>query len=254
MKVLITGAGGFLGRGLVIPFAEAGHQLRLMDVAAFESPHEVVVGSVADTEQVAAAMQGMDAVVIAHMAPRGEGDINYKTPAMPFAINVTGTANCFHAAQACGIRKVVVISSTAAIHENNTIGAAPSAQPLRAKGYYGMSKAIQEVIAEQFARTANMQVACLRVGYILDGEANVDKYGRSVAERNFQDTDRRDIGSAALACFECADLTYEVFHVMSTEESLDRAAVRYTCDRLGWKPRYDFSWLREPGSSAKGTA
>ena len=30
---------------------------------------------------------------------------------------------------------------------------------------------------------------------------------------------------------------------MSTAESLDIADVRYTCETLGWKPRYDFSWL-----------
>lgn len=246
MKILITGAAGFLGRGMIIPLVEHGHQLRLMDVVPFTSPHEVVVADVADYAAVEAAMRGVDALIIAHMAPRGPGDINYKTPALPFAINLTGTANLFHAAVQCGVKRVVVISSTAAVHENGRLDAIPGSLPLKAKGYYGLSKACQEVIAEQFARTEKMQVACLRVGYILDGEANVDKYGRSVGERNYADTDRRDIGEVARLCLEKADLGYEVFNVMSTEESMEKAAVSYTCQRLGWKPRYDFSWLREP--------
>jgi uronate dehydrogenase len=252
MKILITGAAGFLGRGIRGPFEAAGHALRLMDVVPIHSsPHETVVGDVSDYAQVEAATGGVDGVVIAHMAPRGEKDVNYKTPAMPFDINVKGTANLFHAAAACGVRRVVVISSTAAIIENppTPTKVYDRAAPLRSKGYYGLTKALQEVIAEQFARTHEMAVACLRVGYVLDGDANVDKYGNPVREINFMDTDRRDIGEVARLCLELPDLTYDVFHVMSTAEALTRADLQYTCDRLNWKPKHDFSWLAAPGTT-----
>jgi len=251
MKVLITGAGGFLGRGLVIPFEAHDYKLRLMDIAPFTSPrHEVVGGDVANYADVEKAMQGMEGLVISHMAPRGDKDINYQSPLLPFDINVKGTANLFHAAVKCGVRRVVVISSTGAIMCNTPTAtkACDRHWPLRTKGYYGLTKAIQEVIAEQFSRTENMAVACLRVGYILDGQANVDKYGRSIREINYADTDRRDIGEVARLSLECPDLTYEVFHVMSTQESLDKADVRYTCERLGWKQKYDFSWLAPEGT------
>ncbi len=247
MKILITGAGGFLGRGLVIPFEEHNHTLRLMDVVPFTSRHEVVVGSVENYAQVEAAMRGMDALVIGHMAPRGEKNINYQTPKMPFDINVTGTANLFHAAKACGVKRIVLISSTSVAN----ISTKPSEQPLRGTEYYSLSKVLQEVIAEQFARVEKMQIACLRVGYILDGEANVDKYGKKIGEINYADTDRRDIGEVARLCLECPDLGFEMFNVMSTQESLERAAVKYTCERLKWKPRYDFSWLAPEGSTKK---
>lgn len=251
MKVLVTGAGGFLGRGLVIPFEAHNYTLRLMDVVPFTSPkHEVVVGDVSKYADVEKAMQGMEGVVIAHMAPRGDNDINYQTPAMPFDINVKGTANLFHAAVKCGVKRVVVISSTGATMCNTATPtkAQDHTWPLRSKGYYGLSKVIQEVIAEQFSRTENMAVACLRVGYILDGQANVDKYGRQIREINFQDTDRRDIGEVARLCLECPDLKYEAFVVMSTAESMDRADVRYTAERLHWKPQYDFTWLAPEGT------
>jgi nucleoside-diphosphate-sugar epimerase len=193
----------------------------------------------------------VDGVVIAHMAPRGEKDINYKTPTLPFDINVKGTANCFHAAAACGVKRVVVISSTAAIMENSPTPtkAFDRQASLKSKGYYGLTKALQEMIAEQFARTENMAVACLRVGYILDGEANVDKYGNTIREINYMDTDRRDIGEVARLCLELPDLKYEVFHVMSTAEAMVRADVGYTAQRLNWKPKHDFSWLAAEGST-----
>jgi len=181
--------------------------------------------------------------VMCHMAPNPVG---YQSPPMAFDTNVKGTANLFHAALACGIKKIVVISSTAAVQDYKREVIAHDL-PLRAAGgYYGMSKACQEVIAEQFAREHGMQVACLRVGYILDGDKNVDKYGRVIAERNALDTDRRDIGEVARLCLECPDLAYETFNVMSTWESMDSWDVKYTCARLNWKPAHDFGWLRTP--------
>jgi len=252
MKVLVTGAAGFLGRGLIIPFEEQGHALRLMDIAPFSSPrHEVVSGDVGDYDQVERAVQGVDGLVIAHMVPQGE---SYKTPRLPFDVNVKGTANLFHAAVRCGVRRVVVISSASTVMGNPKTPEAMLRRnwPLRADkpGYYRLSKVLQEVIAEHFARTEKMSVACLRVGYILDGDANIDKYGRHVTERNYQDSDRRDIGDVARLCLELGSPGYDIFHVMSTPESMDVADVRYTCERLNWKPRYDFSGLPPVSPSA----
>jgi nucleoside-diphosphate-sugar epimerase len=243
MRVLVTGAAGFLGRGLIVPFEERGYRLRLMDVTFFESRHEVVVGSVADLDACTKAAAGMEAIVIAHMAPRTPGA--YDSPTAGFDVNVKGTANLFHAAVQHGIKAVVVISSTS-VFERHKQGPHPHDLPLQPLSYYGLSKACQELIAETFARQHGIRVACLRCGYILDGDANVDKYGHVVTERNPPCTDRRDIGEVARLCLERPEIGYETFTVMSAEESLTLWDVRYTCERLGWKPKYDFRWLRTP--------
>jgi nucleoside-diphosphate-sugar epimerase len=251
MHILVSGAAGFLGRGMVEPLASTGHRLRLLDIVPCQAPpHETVQGDVTDPASMAAAMIGIDALVIAHMAPRGPDNVNYRTPALPMAVNVTGTATLLQAAQDAGVRRVVIISSTSAVACAGNLEADPATRPLRTAGWYGLSKAMQEMLGEQFARTAGMQVICLRVGYILDGEANIDKYGKPVSERNYMDTDRRDVGDVARMCLERDDLGYAVFNVMSTQESLHRAAVQATCDRLGWTPRHDFSWLRASAESA----
>jgi nucleoside-diphosphate-sugar epimerase len=240
MRVLVTGAAGFLGQGLIVPFEKHGHSLRLMDFRPFTSKHEVVVGSVADLEAVRAAVRGVDAIVIAHMAKNPDA---YVDPTVPFDVNVKGTANLFFAAHEAGVRKLVLISSTSAADGHDVPIHHHGLPPKGRGGLYSICKVCQEMIAEQFSRDYGMAVAALRVGCIVDGETNSDKYGRSFPCRPTLLADRRDIGDVARVCLERDDITYEVFNVMSTPESLSDWDVAFTCQRLGWKPTYDFNWL-----------
>ncbi|HUT61323.1 MAG TPA: NAD(P)-dependent oxidoreductase [Phycisphaerae bacterium] len=247
MKVLVTGAGGFLGQGLVAAF-EGRHELRLMDVRDWTTPHEKLIGSVADLETVRKAVAGCDGIVIAHMASVQAG--SYETPEAPFDANVKGTVNLFFAAAEAGIRRVVLVSSTASIGGNLRQGSfATRDLPLRPQafsGIYAMTKACQEVIAEYYSREQQMQVAVLRVGYILsadDPNHVVDKYGEHIAVRHGGGTERRDIGLAARLAMELPDLGYEVFYVISAPEGARHFDVDYTRTRLGWEAQHDFTWM-----------
>lgn len=243
MKVLVTGAGGFLGRGLIVPF-EGRHELRLMDVADWDTRHEKLIGSVADLETVRRAVDGCDAVVIAHMASRQEGA--YDTPTVPFDVNVKGTANLFFAGVERGVKRYVLISGEVVVMGHKIPPRRTRDLPLKTKGIYGLTKVCQEVIAEQYQREFGLHVASLRVGYILsaDDPANVvNKYGKRIRERNPPCTDRRDIGLAARLALGLPDLGYEVFHVLGAPEAVKYYDVEHTYERLGWKPQYDFTWL-----------
>ncbi|MCL2640361.1 MAG: NAD(P)-dependent oxidoreductase [Phycisphaerales bacterium] len=251
MKVLVTGAAGYLGRGLVVPFERGGCSLRLMDVAtpppslpSLESRHEVVVGDVADLEAVRVAVRGVDGIVIAHMAPREPN--SYAVPTLPFDVNVKGTANLFHAAVENGVKRVVLISSTAApiAHGKSEHGQdVPHTALPKSRGMYGLTKALQEIIAEQYAREHGMGVAALRVGWVMDQDSLVNKYGTRVTRYSTMLTDRRDIGEVARLWLEHSALGYEVFNVMSTSESMVASDVQHTCDFLGWRPGYPFDNL-----------
>src|SRR5690606_38065623 len=141
-RVLITGAAGFLGEGLVQAFD--GHDLRLLDVVEAPGPGEKLVGSVPDAAVCQRAMEGMDALIIAHMAPRRRG--LYATPQVPFEVNVTGTVNLYVAAREAGVKRVVLISSIAVVkrHQDARVFLRRDL-PLETHTHpYGLTKACQE--------------------------------------------------------------------------------------------------------------
>ena len=250
MKVLITGAGGCLGRGLVVPF-EGRHDLRLMDVADWDTPHEKLVGSVADLETVRKAVAGCDGIVIAHMASRQAG--SYETPTVPFDANVKGTANLFFAGVEAGIKRYVLISGEVVVYAHEKLPPRTLDLPLRSRGIYGLTKVCQEVIAEQYQREHDLHVAALRVGYILsadDPNHVVNKYGKHIRERNAPCTDRRDIGLAARLALELPDLKFEAFYILGAPEAVNVYEMEPSYKRLGWKPQYDFTWL--PAAAPEG--
>lgn len=243
MKILITGGGGFLGKWMVKPLVEHGHSLRLMDVNPFDSPHEVFVGDVRNLGQVREAVQGMDALIIGHMAPRKPD--SYKTPEIAFDINVKGTANLFFAAAEAGIRRVVLMSST------ETIAKHPGPpwrhdQPHCAGNIYALTKVCEEVIAEQYSRMHGIAVAALRFGYLVETENMLDKYGRKVGERAALDSDPYDVGDAARVFLESDIAGYGTYPVMSTRDALEEWDLQYTCAKLDWEPRYAFDRLPRP--------
>lgn len=245
MKVLVTGAGGYLGRGLIVPF-EGRHELRLMDVLDWDTPHEKLVGSVADLDTVLRAVEGVDGIVIGHMASRRGG--SYSTPVIPYDVNVKGTANLLFAAAEQGIRRISLISSIGVVRHYRNRGAFLARDlPLRAKGIYCQTKICQEVIARQYHYEHGIGIAAIRPAYITDADTLTDKYGKKARQCNWQFVDRRDIGEVARLALELPDLGFEIFYVLSTPMASKHADMENTYSRLNWKPKHDFSNLPRSG-------
>ncbi len=118
MKVLLTGATGFLGRRLTSELAPR-HELRLLirggaarpDAGGFAAGVQVVDGDVADADALRRAMAGCNAVV--HAAAL----VKILAPAADFdRINVGGLQNVLAAAAASdGVERVVYVSSFMAL-------------------------------------------------------------------------------------------------------------------------------------------
>jgi nucleoside-diphosphate-sugar epimerase len=145
VKVLATGASGFLGRAVVRALQQARHDVRTLQrrpsgVAGAEDH----LGSVTDPDATAAAVEGVDAVV--HMAAKVSlaGD-----PAEFHAVNVEGTRTLLDAATAAGVTRIVHVSSPSVAHAGHAlrgVGAEP-ADPAGARGEYARTKAEAELLA-----------------------------------------------------------------------------------------------------------
>jgi 2-alkyl-3-oxoalkanoate reductase len=118
MKVLITGASGFLGSHVAEQLARGGHGVvalvRRSSNTRFLSTLsgvELAYGAVEDADSVRRAMSGVDAVV--HSA----GLVKARDEAEFFRINVEGTRNLLDAARAVApsLKRFVFVSSLAAV-------------------------------------------------------------------------------------------------------------------------------------------
>ena len=145
LRVLVTGASGFLGRAVAAGIVAAGHE-----VSCFQRrPSGVLgardlLGSVTEARDLLHAVIGMDAVV--HLAAKVSlaGD-----PAEFEAVNVEGTRSLLAAAVDAGVSRFVFVSSPSVAHVGASIVGADAgpADPARARGDYARTKASAELLA-----------------------------------------------------------------------------------------------------------
>ena len=151
MLVAISGGAGFLGLHLARRLVADGHEVRTLDLAPLddvplEGRVEELRGDVRLTADARRLVAGADVVVHAAAAL----PIQVSRAAIR-SVNVEGAAVTFAAAADAGVRRVVLISSTAVygvperhpIHEDD---------PLVGVGHYGESKIDAERLCEAFAR------------------------------------------------------------------------------------------------------
>ncbi len=113
MKILVTGATGFLGTNMVLEALSCGHEVRAFGLPGsstryIEKPRvELMFGDVSDPVAVKNAVQGVDTIV--HVA----GDTSFwkKRFARQRRTNVEGPRTIMEAALAAGIRRVVHTST-----------------------------------------------------------------------------------------------------------------------------------------------
>ncbi|MEE8369680.1 MAG: NAD-dependent epimerase/dehydratase family protein [Dehalococcoidia bacterium] len=142
MRVLVTGASGFLGSHIAEQLARDGHEVRTLVrhssnrrfLAGF--PHEEAVGDVSEPASLRPALAGIDAVV--HAA----GLVKARSAAEFEAINAGGTANLLAAADeaAPGLHRFVFVSSLAAHGPSEDGRPRPADAPAHPLTAYGRSK------------------------------------------------------------------------------------------------------------------
>ncbi len=183
MKVLITGACGFIGRNLIREL-EPSHELRLLDqtlpaeatvfagatrtAIPLESDWPFIQAEITDTAAMRQAMAGMDAVIHLAGEPRGLPEIGVET----FRANALGTFVAIDAAHAVGIQRFFCASS---INAYGTFFWRLSGQPVPytklpldesfppiPEDPYSLSKQVNEETCAAYHRAYGMTTAAFR--------------------------------------------------------------------------------------------
>jgi len=172
-RVLITGAGGNMGRMLTSRLATRDRQLRLLDSSAVQEPGDdaagdttTIVASVTDLDALTAACEGVNAVI--HL-----GGISKEAPFEEILeVNVKGTYCVLEAAHRQGVGRVVLASSNHAVGYASRSDAGSDGLaadiPARPDSFYGWSKATNEALGRLYVDTYGMDVFCIRIGSSFD--------------------------------------------------------------------------------------
>ncbi len=168
MRVLITGAGGTLGRALAPTLGDAGHQPVLMDIQPLETDHEFVRGDVRRIEDVRRAMEGVELVV--HAAAIHGIHLATHSPQDFYELNLTGTFNVWESAAQVGV-KGLVFSSTMGVYGESRKPPGEDAVvrlhedlPLLPGDIYALTKVAGEEMCRYYGRRHGIPSVALRFG------------------------------------------------------------------------------------------
>lgn len=173
MNVFMTGASGFIGRRAASGLVSAGHSLRCLvrstsRSAVLRGPGvELVAGDVTERTSLLQGLRGCDCVV--HLASL----YTMWTPDTGefVRVNIQGTRNVIEAAAACGVKRLVHIS-TAAIFGKPQDRPFDEDSPHGEEHFsaYARSKSVADRMAHELCAMHDMGLTSLYPGIVLGGQ------------------------------------------------------------------------------------
>lgn len=213
-KLLITGAAGGLGQG-VLDCLRSRFRLRLLDIAAFGEVHpedEAITGDLSDPAVAAHAVEGCAAIL--HLAAVYGLTIAFEET---LDANYSAVVNLMEAARRAGVRPVVFASSNHGwgFHPRSAAPLPADARP-RPDGWYAVSKIWGEAVMALYGDAHGMTTTSLRIGNCGPDVPDERRSRMWISHRDLAALimlalDRADVGHLAVfACAECDDPFFDI--------------------------------------------
>ncbi len=170
-KVLVTGAGGFIGSHLTEQLAREGAKVRAMvhynsmgswgwlDRSEVRDDLEVLLGDITDADSVRQAVRGTE--VVFHLAALIAIPYSYQAPASYVRTNLLGTLNVLQAVRECGAERMVH-TSTSEVYGTALKVPIDEDHPLQGQSPYSASKIGADKMAEAFHCSFGVPVVTVR--------------------------------------------------------------------------------------------
>jgi nucleoside-diphosphate-sugar epimerase len=174
MKILVTGATGFIGVHLVKHLVESGHDVIGLDVHPPHPAADIFLKSVrdhirfaqadiADLEALRRAVDGaVDAVIHAAVIATSSG-LEASNPARIIDVNIIGTLETLRCAREAGARRFVYVSSSGVYGHTDPDVVLREADHLQLTNIYPIAKYANERIVQWFARDGGITAGSARV-------------------------------------------------------------------------------------------
>jgi NAD dependent epimerase/dehydratase len=173
MKVLVTGADGFIGSHLTEALVRAGHEVKAFVLynsfnswgwldhcpADVAGKFEVFSGDIRDPHGVKEAMNGCDTVL--HLAALIAIPYSYHSPDTYVDTNIKGTLNVLQAARELGVRRLVH-TSTSEVYGSARFVPITEEHPLLGQSPYSATKIGADQLAYSFYASFGLPVVTVR--------------------------------------------------------------------------------------------
>ena len=170
-KVLVTGAGGFIGSHLTERLVDLGADTRALvhydsrgswgwlDDSHVKDQVDVVAGDIRDSDSIRDAFSDLD--VVFHLAALIAIPYSYFTPLAYARTNMEGTLNVLQAARDADVG-LTVHTSTSEVYGSAQYVPIDEAHPLQGQSPYSASKIGADKMAEAFHRSFGLPVTTVR--------------------------------------------------------------------------------------------
>lgn len=170
-RVVVTGAGGFIGSHLTEKLVEGGADVRAfvhynalgtwgwLDHSPVRAELEIVAGDIGDRDSVKQALHDRD--IVFHLAALIAIPYSYHAPASYVRTNVEGTLNVLQSARELGLERVVH-TSTSEVYGSALYAPIDEKHPLQGQSPYSATKIGADKLAEAFYRSFDVPVVTVR--------------------------------------------------------------------------------------------
>lgn len=172
MKILVTGGAGFIGSNLCEALLKRGDEVRCLDnfmtgkienllplLEKYPKSFQMVVGDIRSMEDCRKAVEGMEYVL--HEAALGSVLRSVNDPVTTNDVNIGGFLNMLIAARDANIKRFVFAASSSTYGDSKSL---PKVEDVIGKPLspYAITKYVDELYADVFARTYNIEYIGLR--------------------------------------------------------------------------------------------
>jgi len=259
MKILVTGADGFIGSHLTEALVRAGHDVRAFvyynsfnswgwldqSEKAIKDNLDVFAGDIRDPHGVATAVKGCD--VVLNLAALIAIPFSYHSPGAYVDTNVTGALNIVQAARDHGVKRVIQ-TSTSEVYGTARYVPIDEAHPLQGQSPYSATKIASDQVALSFHCSFGTPVTVIRpfntygprqsaraviptiLTQLLNGKSSI-KLGSTHPTRDFNYV--ADVVRAFMAMIDAPNIEGEVINIGSNYEISIGDTARMIAEVLG---------------------